>query len=44
MALPVAALGLYLGGRIHTSLGKETFLRIISLLLMGSGAALLLKA
>ena len=43
MAVPVAGLGLFFGGRIHTALGRETFVRIISVLLLGSGTALLMK-
>lgn len=43
-AIPVAGLGLAVGGRIHTALGRETFVRLISMLLLGSGTALLLKA
>ncbi|MGB5396702.1 MAG: sulfite exporter TauE/SafE family protein [Gammaproteobacteria bacterium] len=43
-AVPVAGLGLYFGGRIHTALGREAFVRLISVLLLGSGTALLMKA
>jgi hypothetical protein len=43
-AIPVAGLGLYFGGRIHTVLGREAFVRLISVLLLGSGTALLMKA
>ena len=42
-ALPIAAAGLYLGGRIHLDLSRETFLRFISVLLLASGTVLLLK-
>jgi uncharacterized membrane protein YfcA len=42
-ALPVAALGLYVGGRIHTDVTQLAFVRLISLLLLGSGIALILK-
>jgi len=42
-ALPVSAAALYVGGRIHTGLSQRTFVRLISLLLLGSGAALLLR-
>jgi uncharacterized membrane protein YfcA len=42
-ALPVTAAALYLGGRIHTGLSQRTFVRLISVLLLGSGAALLLR-
>ena len=44
MAVPVAGLGLFFGGRIHTTMGKATFVRLISALLLGSGTALLMKA
>ena len=40
-SIPVAALGLYLGGRIHVAISKESFTRMISLLLLGSGSALI---
>jgi len=43
-AVPVAGLGLYFGGRIHTALGRDAFVRLISVLLLGSGTALLMKA
>lgn len=42
-ALPVAGAGLYVGGRVHTGCSQETFKRLISILLLGSGMALLLK-
>jgi uncharacterized membrane protein YfcA len=42
-ALPVAGAGLYLGGRIHTGFTPAAFVRLITLLLLGSGVALLLK-
>jgi uncharacterized membrane protein YfcA len=41
-ALPVAGAALYLGGRLHTGLSQTAFVRLISLLLAGSGLALLL--
>jgi hypothetical protein len=43
LALPVATVALYLGGRIQTGLSQVAFVRVISLLLLGSGLALLLK-
>jgi uncharacterized membrane protein YfcA len=43
MALPFAALGLYIGGRIHTDISQDTFKRVISTLLLFSGCALILK-
>lgn len=42
-ALPLLALGMYLGGHIHTSLSRQAFVRIIAAVLTGSGIALLLK-
>ena len=44
MAVPVAGLGLFFGGKIHTALGRDAFVRLISVLLLGSGTALLMKA
>lgn len=41
--LPVMLLSLYLGGRIHLAFSQETFKRAISVLLVVSGIALLLK-
>jgi hypothetical protein len=41
-ATPLTAATLYLGGRIHTGLSQRAFARLISVLLLGSGAALLL--
>ncbi len=43
MALPIAFFGLFLGGRIHTNLSQQAFLRLVSVLLLGSGTALLMK-
>jgi len=42
-ALPIVGAGLYLGGRIHTGFSQRAFVQFISLLLLGSGVALLLK-
>jgi hypothetical protein len=42
-ALPMAVAGLYTGGRVHTRLTQLAFVRLICLLLLGSGAALLLR-
>jgi uncharacterized membrane protein YfcA len=42
-ALPLAALGLYAGHRVHTRLPESRFRQLIGLLLIGSGLALLLK-
>ena len=43
MSLPVMILGMYLGGKIHTSLSAEIFTRGISMLLLASGASLILR-
>jgi hypothetical protein len=43
LALPVAVAALYLGGRIHTGLSQVVFVRVISVLLLASGLALVLK-
>ena len=43
MSLPVMILGMYLGGKIHTSLSAEVFTRAISVLLLVSGASLMLR-
>lgn len=40
---PVMALGLFVGRRMHTDIGAETFRRAISVLLMFSGGVLLFK-
>ena len=42
-SLPVMILGIYLGGKIHTSLSAEVFARGISILLLASGASLMLR-
>lgn len=43
MSLPVMILGMYLGGKIHTNLSAEVFTRGISILLLASGASLMLR-
>ncbi|MCW8890137.1 MAG: sulfite exporter TauE/SafE family protein [Sedimenticola sp.] len=43
MALPVMMVGIFLGGKIHTTVSQETFKRGISLLLICSGIALLIR-
>ena len=43
LALPVAVVALYLGGRLHLGLSQIVFVRVISLLLLGGGLTLLLK-
>lgn len=42
-ALPVAAVALWVGGRIHVSIARETYVRVISALLLVSGIGLLMK-
>jgi uncharacterized membrane protein YfcA len=43
VALPLVGAGLYLGGRIQTGLSQRTFVQMISLLLLASGVALLIR-
>lgn len=43
-ALPVMALGLYLGHRIHLGISSRQMLRLVGLLLLGSGLSLIWKA
>ena len=43
MALPVMLVGIYLGGKVHTTISQEAFRRGIGILLLCSGGALLVK-
>ena len=43
IAIPLMAIGMYIGGQIHSNLSQQTFQRGISLLLIISGISLLLK-
>jgi len=43
LGLPIMFLAMYVGGHIHTSISQTTFHRAIGVLLLGSGAALLIK-
>jgi hypothetical protein len=43
-ALPIMALGLYLGHRIHLGISSRQMLKLIGALLIGSGASLIWKA
>lgn len=43
LALPVMVIALLIGGRIHTRLTQQAFERIISVMLIVSGVALLIK-
>jgi uncharacterized membrane protein YfcA len=42
-ALPLVAAGLYAGGRIHLGLSQRTFVRVVSLILVAAGTALLVR-
>ena len=43
MALPIVAAGLYIGGRIHVNMSQKNFVRLVSLILIASGLALLIR-
>ncbi len=43
MGLPFLAAGLWLGGHVHVTLSRETFVRFIALVLLGSGGALIAR-
>ncbi|MBT3046335.1 MAG: sulfite exporter TauE/SafE family protein [Candidatus Thiodiazotropha sp.] len=43
VAIPLMVIGMFIGGRIHTNMSQQTFQRAISMLLVFSGLALLLK-
>jgi uncharacterized protein len=43
VALPLAAAGLFVGGRVHVEISPRVFVRFISLLLVASGVLLILK-
>jgi len=43
VALPLVGAGLYAGGHIQTGLSQRAFVRIIGILLLGSGIALFLR-
>ncbi len=42
-ALPIVGLGLWLGGKVHTELSQQAYVRIISAVVFVSGIALLFK-
>jgi uncharacterized protein len=42
-ALPLVGAGLYAGGHVHTGLSQRDFVRIVGLLLIASGVALMLR-
>jgi len=41
--LPVAAIGLFIGGKLNTSLSEATFKRLISVMLLLAGTALIFR-
>lgn len=43
LALPIVGVGLYAGGHVHTGLHQRDFVRIVGLLLVASGVALMLR-
>jgi uncharacterized membrane protein YfcA len=43
IVFPAAAVALFAGGRIHTTISQKSFKRIISVLLICSGSALLIR-
>jgi hypothetical protein len=43
VAIPLMAIGMYIGGHIHTNMSQQSFQRAISVLLVFSGLSLLLK-
>jgi uncharacterized protein len=42
-SLPLVAAGLYAGGRVHLGLSPRAFVRLVSLILLGAGTALLIR-
>ncbi len=42
-SLPLVAAGLYAGGRVHVGLSQRDFVRLVSLILLAAGAALLIR-
>lgn len=42
-ALPLVAVGLYAGGRVHLGLSQREFVRLVSLILVATGATLLIR-
>ena len=42
--IPVVALALWIGGRVHLRISHAAFVRLVSIILLGSGVALLVKA
>lgn len=42
-SIPLVWLGMYIGGRIHLKMSQQGFVRMVSVILFGSGIALLVK-
>lgn len=42
-ALPMMLIGMYLGEHVHSRMSQQMFTRIVATILIGSGAALILK-
>ena len=42
-ALPIVGAALWIGGRVHSTMSREGYVRMISALLLGSGVVLLMK-
>lgn len=42
-SLPLVAAGLYVGGRVHVGLSQHEFVRLVSLILVATGGALLIR-
>ena len=43
-ALPIIAVAMWIGGKVHTELSQQAYVRMISVLLLGSGTALVINA
>ena len=43
VGLPVMAVGIYIGGRLHVGLSQRDFVRLVSVILLASGITLLLR-
>jgi hypothetical protein len=42
--VPLGGLALWLGGKVHLRISHAAFVRLVSMILLGSGLALLAKA
>lgn len=43
LGLPLLAAGMYAGGHVHTTLSRQAFVRLVAVILLGSGTALLFR-